>query len=270
MSAKLQQSVQEERVAKILHGSRKPGLLNNNGEPAMHHTPVTVPKTTTPDNQRHSTITSQSPSVNHSLFTNTITSHAYLPTQTTPLLNCSPSTNTITSHTYSPTETTPLVNHTSHTNTTSHAYSPAQTTPLLNRSSCTHTITSHTYSPTETTPLVNHSSHTNTTSHAYSPAQTTPLLDRNSHTHTITSHTYSPPHNTSAFNHGTGKHTNTSHKRTPLTGHNSNTTLQNPFITPPQVLDVDSYSTPLSCHMPPRKSVTKLLQLGMMTLKMCH
>ena len=198
MSAKLQQSVQEERVAKILHGSRKLELLNisDSEEPAMHHAAVTVTKTATPDNRsiaKHvATITSQS-----------------------------------------------------------------QTTALVNHSSRTNTITSHTYSPTQTTPFLNHSSHTNTTSHVYSPAQTTSLLNRSSHTHTLTSHTYSPTHNTSAFNHSTGKHTNTSH-----TDHNSHTTLQNPFITPPRILDLDTYQTPLSCDMSPPKSFTKLLQLA--------
>lgn len=115
----------------------------------------------------------------------------------------------------------------------------------------------------QTTPLVNHSSRTNTiTLHAYSPTQTTSLLNRSSRTHTITSHTYSPAQTTTAFNHSTGKHANTSHKRTPLTDHNSQTTFQNPFITPPQVLDLDTCQTPLSCHMSPAKSFTKLLQLA--------
>ena len=188
----------------------------------MHHAAATVTKKTTPDN--------------HSIAKRigTITSQSH----------------------------TPLVNHSSHTNTiTSHAYTPTQTTPLLN-SSRTNTITPHTYSPTQTTPLVNHSSHTNTTSHVYPPAQTTPLLNRSSHKHTFTSHTCSPTHNTSAFNHGTGNHINTSHKRTPLTDHNSQTTLQNPFTTPPQVLDLDTYPTPLSCRMSPPKSFRKLLQLA--------
>lgn len=160
-------------------------------------------------------------------------------------------------------QTTPLVDHSSRTKTImSHAYSPTQTTPLLNRSSRTNTITSHTYSPTQTTPLGNHSTQKNTTSHVYLPPQTTSLLNRSSHTHTITSHTYSPAQTTTAFNHSTGKHTNTSHKRTPLTDHNSQTTFQNPFITSPQVLDLDTCQTPLSWHMSPAKSFTKLLQLA--------
>ena len=228
MSSKLQRSVQEERVVKILLGSRKPDLLDisDSEEPAMHNAAVTVTKTA-PDNRsiaKHiSTITSQS-------------------------------------------QTTPLVNHTSHRNTiTSHAYSPTQTTPLLNHSSHTNTITSHVYSPTQATPSVNHSSRTHTvTSHTYSPTQATPLLNRNSHTNTFTSHTYSPTQNTSAFNHSTGRHTSQSHKRTPLTDHNSHMTLQNPFITPPQALDLDAYSTPLSCHMSRShpKSFTELLHLA--------
>ena len=265
MYAKLQRSVQEELVAKILHGSRKPELLDisDSEEPAINHAPVTMTKTTTPENcsmAKHiSTITSQSqttPLVNHSSHTNT-TSHAYSPTQTTPLLNHSPRTDT-TSHAYSPTQTTLLLKHIPRTDTTSHAYSPTQTTPLLNHIPRTNT-TSHAYLPTQTTPLLNHSPRTNTTSHAYSPTQTTPLVNHSSHTNTITSHTYPPTHNTSAFNRSTSKHTNTSHKRTPLTDYNSQTTLRNSFITPPQVLNLDTYPTPLSCEMSPVKSFTKLL-----------
>ena len=222
MSAKLQKSVQEERVAKILHGLRKPELVetSDSEESAMHHAVIAPTKTTTPDNYsiaKHSTITSQS-------------------------------------------QTTPLVNHSSSTNIISRSYSPTQTTPLLKHSSRTHSITSHTHSPTQTTPLLNHSSHRQTiTSHTYSPTHNTPLLNHSSRTQTITSHTYSPTQNALAFNHSTGRHTNTSHKRTPLTDHNSHKTLQNAPITPRQVLDLDTYETLLSHHMSP--SFTELLNL---------
>ena len=135
MSAKLQQSVQEEQVSKIPHGLRKPEPVetSNSKESVMHHAVIAATKTTTPDNHgiaKHSTITSQS--------------------QTTPLVNHSSSTNIIISRTYSSTQTTPLLKHSSRTHSiTSHTYSPTHNTPLLNHSSCTQTITSHTYSPTQ-------------------------------------------------------------------------------------------------------------------------
>ena len=54
--------------------------------------------------------------------------------------------------------------------------------------------------------------------------------------------------------------TPTHHKHIPLTDHNSHKTLQNAPITPHQVLDLDTYQTPLSHHMS-LKSFTELLNL---------
>ena len=186
----------------------------------MHHAVIAPTKTTTPDNY-------------------SIAKHSTITSQS---------------------QTMHLVNQSSSTNIISRSYSPTQTTPLLKHSSRTHSITSHTHSPTQTTPLLNHSSHRQTiTLHTYSPTHNTPLLNHSSRTQTITSHTYSPTQNALAFNHSTDRHTNTSHKRTPLTDHNSRKTLQNAPITPRQVLDLDTYQTPLSHHMSP--SFTELLNL---------
>lgn len=189
---KLQQSVQEERVAKILHGLRKPELVQvlDREEPAMHHAEVTITKTT-PAKQKSTTISQSqtTPLVNHSSSTNIISSHGYSPPQATPLLDHSSDTHTTISQTHSPTHNTPSLNYSSRTHTvTSHTYSPMQNTPLLNHSSCRNTILSHTYSPTQNSSAFKHSTgrHTNK-SHKH-----TPLTDHNSHT-TLQSASITPP-----------------------------------------------------------------------------
>ena len=119
---KLQQTVQEERVARILHGSRTHTITSPTQSPISSHSP---------------------PSIHQSARTHTITSPTHSSYQSSPFTNHSARAHTITSHSYTPLQNTSAI-HVNH-NTGRHTNIPQKRTPL-------NTL----FPPNNSTPLSHH------------------------------------------------------------------------------------------------------------------
>ena len=123
---KLQQTVQEERVARILHGSRTHTITSPTQSPISSHSPTSIhhsARTHTITSSTHSPISSHSPPpLHHSARTHTITSptHSPISSHSPPSIHQSARTHTITSPTHSSYQSSPFTNHSAHTHTSPH------------------------------------------------------------------------------------------------------------------------------------------------------